>query len=243
MPFAKYLTEFIGTFFFVFVICLIVAPAAGTDFTGVYAPIAIGCTLMIMVYMGGHVSGGHYNPAVTLACFLRGACSWVDVIPYWVSQVGGACAAAYLSSFVIPAGVAENGETLSNFAVVAPGVGHSIQTAGPWIIEALFTFALALVVLNTATSSGTKGNSFYGLAIGFTVVVAAFAGGGISGGAFNPAIGTGPNLIASFVGDQPEAFKNIPLYIAGPMAGGVLAAIVFKIQEAWVDYSARIAAE
>ena len=94
--------------------------------------------------------------------------------------------------------------------------------------------------LNTATSSGTKGNSFYGLAIGFTVVVAAFAGGGISGGAYNPAVGVGPNIIGGTVGGDPGALANIVLYIAGPMIGGALAAVVFKMQEAWVDHAARL---
>ncbi len=239
MTFAKYLTEFIGTFFLVFVICLMVTqPVDGV--TAIAAPIAIGCTLMIMVYMGGHVSGGHYNPAVTLACFLRGACGWVDVIPYWISQVAGACAAAFVSSLIMPA---IDGEALTRFANVAPGGDHTMYTMGPWIIEILFTFALALVVLNTATSSGTKGNSFYGLAIGFTVVVAAFAGGGISGGAYNPAVGVGPNIIRGTVGADPAALTNIVLYIAGPMVGGALAAIVFKMQEAWVDHAAKLEAK
>ena len=238
MTFAKYLTEFIGTFFLVFVICLMTTQA--NDNTGIVAPIAIGCTLMIMVYMGGHVSGGHYNPAVTLACFLRGACSWVDVVPYWISQVAGALVAAFLSSLCMVPGE----EALAIYANVGPaGDPHSLTSIGPWVVEILFTFALALVVLNTATSSGTKGNSFYGLAIGFTVVVAAFAGGGISGGAYNPAVGIGPNVILGTIGQQPEALARLTLFIAGPMIGGALAAVVFKMQEAWVDHAAKIEAK
>ena len=236
MTFAKYLTEFIGTFFLVFVICLMTTQ--GNDHTGIVAPIAIGCTLMIMVFMGGHVSGGHYNPAVTLACFLRGACGWIDVVPYWISQVAGACVAAYLSSIVLLPG-----EDVSVYANVGPGAGHSLTSLGPWVVEILFTFALALVVLNTATSSGTKGNSFYGLAIGFTVVVAAFAGGGISGGAFNPAVGIGLNVILGTLGETLEAFARLSLFIAGPMIGGALAAVVFKLQEAWVDHAAKLEAK
>jgi aquaporin Z len=99
------------------------------------------------------------------------------------------------------------------------------------LIEILFTFALCLVVLNTATSSGTKGNSFFGLAIGFTVMVGAYAGGAISGGAFNPAVGIGPNLVKGLMGGDPAAMSNIVLHVAGPLAGGILAAIVFKMQE------------
>ena len=234
MTFAKYLTEFIGTFFLVFVICLMTTQA--NDNTPIVAPIAIGCTLMIMVFMGGHVSGGHYNPAVTLACFLRGACSWVDVVPYWISQVAGALVAAFLSSIILVPGA----EALPVYANVGPSDPHSLTSIGPWVIEILFTFALALVVLNTATSSGTKGNSFYGLAIGFTVVVAAFAGGGISGGAYNPAVGIGPNVILGTIGETPEARARLSLFIAGPMIGGALAAVVFKMQEAWVDHATKL---
>lgn len=238
MAIAKYITEFIGTFFLVFVICLMTTQ--GLNITPVVAPLAIGCTLMIMVYMGGHVSGGHFNPAVTLACFLRGACSWLDVIPYWVSQIGGAFAAAYLSSIILPI---VGDDPLSVYKAVAPnGPTHTVTSVGPWAVEILFTFALALVVLNTATSSGTKGNSFYGLAIGFTVVVAAFAGGGISGGAFNPAVGIGPNVLRGTLGQDPAAMESLVLYIAGPMIGGALAAIVFKMQEAYVDHAATLEA-
>lgn len=215
----KYLTEFIGTFFLVLTIVLTVGQ--GVDM----APLAIGCALMIMVYMGGHVSGGHYNPAVSLAAAIRGALPAVHVLPYWISQVLGAFAAAWVGHLILT-GLDPEAAAL----VVAPGDGN-IMGAGSWLVEILFTFALALVVLQTATSKWTEGNSFYGLAIGFTVVVAAFAGGGISGGAFNPAVGLGPNLYAQFMGGAEGAISNLPLHVIAPLIGGILAAIVFKIQE------------
>ncbi len=240
MAVAKYLTEFIGTFFLVLTIGLVVTQTG--DQGAIVNALAIGSALMIMVYMGGHVSGGHYNPAVTLAATMRGACKIADVIPYWIAQVGGAIAAAVVVSIIVPAGVADAAASgtadvvaaTPNFFGPAPGEGHSVTSPGPWLVEILFTFALALVVLQTATSSGTSGNSFYGLAIGFTVVVGAYAGGGISGGAFNPAVGIGPNLIKGTMGGDPSAMGNFLLHIAGPMAGGALAAIVFKLQEAYV---------
>ena len=216
---AKYLTEFIGTFFLVLTIGLTVVQGVAM------APLAIGASLMIMVYMGGHVSGGHYNPAVSLAAMMRGALSGAELIPYWISQILGAIVAAVVVSIVIPSG----------FFGPAPGEGYSLFGVGPWLVEILFTFALALVVLNSATSSGTDGNSFYGLAIGFTVVVGAFAGGGISGGAFNPAVGIGPNLIKGIMGGDPGAMGNMVLHVVAPLIGGTLAAIVFKMQEAFVD--------
>ena len=204
-------TEFIGTFFLVFTVCLTVTGEVPM------APLAIGCSLMVMVYMGGHISGGHYNPAVSLAVLLRGKMPGKDFIPYVVAQVLGAIVAAYLSSLIF-------GRTIP----IAPSANASVVAA--LLVEILFTFALALVVLNVATHPDVKGNSFYGLAIGFTIVVAAFAGGGISGGAFNPAVGTGITVIHALLGGG--SFASWWLYLVGPFVGGALAAVVYKIQEA-----------
>jgi aquaporin Z len=206
----NYLTEFIGTFFLVLTIGLTVL--SGTPF----APLVIGAALMIMVYMGGHVSGAHYNPAVTLAVTLRGKLPAKEAVPYMLSQVAGALAAALVVRMV----------TSHTFAP-APAPNASMVSA--FIIELLFTFALGLVVLNAATAKKTQGNSFYGLAIGFTVVVAAFAGGPISGGAFNPAVGIGPTIVNAMSGGG--SFQHLWLYIAGPVLGGVFAAMVFRVQE------------
>jgi Glycerol uptake facilitator and related permeases (Major Intrinsic Protein Family) len=203
-------TEFIGTFFLVFTVCLTVTGEVPM------APLAIGCSLMVMVYMGGHISGGHYNPAVSLAVLLRGKMPGKDFIPYVVAQVLGAIVAAYLSSVIF-------GRTIP----IAPSANASVLAA--LLVEILFTFALALVVLNVATHPDVKGNSFYGLAIGFTIVVAAFAGGGISGGAFNPAVGTGITVVHALLGGG--SFASWWLYLVGPFAGGALAAVVYKIQE------------
>ncbi len=203
-------TEFIGTFFLVFTVCLTVTGEVPM------APLAIGCSLMVMVYMGGHISGGHYNPAVSLAVLLRGKMPGKDFIPYVVAQVLGAIVAAYLSSVIF-------GRTIP----IAPSANASVVAA--LLVEILFTFALALVVLNVATHPDVKGNSFYGLAIGFTIVVAAFAGGGISGGAFNPAVGTGITVVHALLGGG--SFASWWLYLVGPFVGGALAAVVYKIQE------------
>jgi aquaporin Z len=182
---------------------------------------------MVMVYMGGHVSGGHYNPAVSLAVLLRGKLSAADFVPYLVAQVAGALAAAVLA-YVILDGYVVNGSLVERSFALAPGSG--VTLVGALLTEIVFTFALALVVLNVATARKTEGNSFYGLAIGFTVVVAAFAGGGISGGAFNPAVGIGPTLVHALVGGG--SLGNLWLYLVGPLVGGALAALVFQIQEA-----------
>ena len=207
----NYLTEFIGTFFLVLTVGLTVVNEVPM------APLAIGASLMVMVYMGGHVSGAHYNPAVTLAVLLRGRMSSAgEFVGYVASQVTGALVAA-----LVVYGV------LGKSFVPAPAEQASIT--GALLIEILYTFALALVVLNSAASAKTHGNSFYGIAIGFTIVVAAFAGGPISGGAFNPAVGLGPALVHAMVSGGPVG--HVWIYLVGPLVGGALGAAVFGLQE------------
>ncbi len=206
-----YLTEFVGTFFLVLTIGL--ARLSGTT----VAPLAVGAMLMAMVYMGGHVSGAHYNPAVTLAVWLRGRLPAGRVVPYWLAQ----CLAALLAAFVVHI------VTGLNFGPAPAPAAQGLQALA---VEALFTFALALVVLNVATSRATEGNSYYGLAIGFTVAASAFAGGPVSGAAFNPAVGLGPIVIEAFMGDG--GFGHLWLYLVGPLAGGAIAALVYRAQHA-----------
>ncbi len=198
----NYLTELIGTFFLVLVIGL----------TG--NPIAIGCILMTMVYMGGHISGAHYNPAVTLALLIRKKIEAKDAAMYMIFQIVGATLAAVVFYLIY-------GKTFAP----APAAGFHYNLK-PLMIEMLFTFALTSVVLNVATHSKTAGNSFYGLAIGFTVLAAAFAGGPISGGAYNPAVAIGPILIDTIMGGNSMA--PIWIYIVGPFTGSVVAALLFK---------------
>jgi aquaporin Z len=199
----KYLTEFIGTFFLVLTIGCTVIPGA----SGVIPPLAIGAVLMVMIFAGGHVSGGHYNPAVTLGVWMRGRCDTKDVAPYWVSQILGAAAAAGVTGFLVGSGT--------------PMTIESVPQA--LVAEFLFAFALVYVVLNTATAKGTANNSFYGLAIGMTVMTGAFAVGGISGGAFNPAVAIGIGIM------KLVNISQIWLHIVGNLVGGAAAALVFKV--------------
>jgi aquaporin Z len=198
----KYLVEFIGTFFLVFTVGMTVRTNAAL------APLAIGACLMVMIYAGGHISGGHFNPAVTLAVWLRGKCAPSDVVPYWIAQLAAGAVAALLVNLMLAdrplAGTAAH--------IVLPSL-----TA-----EFLFTFALAWVVLNSATAKGTAGNSFYGLAIGFTVFTGAVAVGGISGGAFNPAVGLGVFIMGL------EDLRQLGIYVAADLLGGAAAALAFR---------------
>ena len=199
----KYLVEFIGTFFLVLTVGMTVIDPG----TGALAPLAIGSALMIMVYAGGHVSGGHYNPAVTIAVWLRGRCPTADVPAYLGAQV----AAAIVAAFTVLA--------LKGDPVVTPA---EIKIVPALLAEFIGTFALCYVVLNTATAKGTQGNSNYGLAIGFTVMTMAFALGGISGGAFNPAVATGITVM------HLEKAANLWVYLVGNLAAGAVAAQAFK---------------
>jgi aquaporin Z len=198
----KYITEFIGTFFLVLTIGCTVIPGTA----GVIPPLAIGAALMVMVYAGGHVSGAHYNPAVTLAVWIRGRCDTRDVIPYIFAQILGASAAA-----------------LAAFALVGSGTPMIIKDVPAALLaEFLFTFALAYVVLNSATAKANSGNSFYGVAIGMTVLAGAFSVGGISGGAFNPAVAIG------VVAMKIVSLSDVWIHLLADAAGGVVGGLVFK---------------
>jgi len=206
---ARYLTEFIGTFFLVFTIGMVVTADSAL------APLAIGAVLMVMVYLGGHISGAHYNPAVTVALLLRGKLSPGDGAPYLVAQL----LAAFLASGAV---FLVAGDTFAP----APGAGASVAQA--FLAEALFTFALVLVILNVATAKATEGNDYYGLAIGFTVMAGTFAVGNVSGAAFNPAVGTGPIVFQAIVAGG--SLGNLWLYWAAPLTGAVVAAGAFALQ-------------
>ncbi|MFO0873531.1 MAG: aquaporin [Phycisphaerales bacterium] len=214
----RYLTEFIGTFFLVLAIGLAVSKA------GPFAPVAIGVCLACMVYMGGHVSGAHYNPAVTLGVWLRGKLTSAEVVPYMIAQLLGAVVAAAVVNSSLSMGVSEAvGAAVQAKFAVSPAKGadllHTLE------LEAIFTFALVLVVLQTATNPKVEKNSFYGFAIGGVVLVGAYAAGPISGGAFNPAVGVGPALLAG-----GDALSHCWVYVVGPFIGAILAATVYKVQ-------------
>ncbi len=203
----KYLAEFIGTFFLVLTVyCCVVGLAGGA--AAIFAGLAIGSVLMVMIYAGGHISGAHYNPAVTLAVFMRGKCSIADVPGYIIAQLAGGILAALVGKVLVgsPAAAAET-------ASFVPAL----------LAEFLGTFALCYVVLNTATSKASERTGYYGLAIGFTVTAMAYALGGISGGAFNPAVAVG-GMVGGIL-----PWGGIAYFLIGQLAAGALAAIVFRI--------------
>jgi aquaporin Z len=201
----KLIVELIGTFFLVLTIGMVVIGADSA--AAALAPLAIGSVLMVMIYAGGHVSGGHYNPAVTLAVWMRGKAATNELVPYWVAQVAGAAVAAGVVRY------------LKAGTDVTPMTPDAVPAL---IAEFVFTFALCFVVLNVATARGTEGNSNYGLAIGFTVLAGAYAVGGISGGAFNPAVAIGITIMGLV------APGCIWIFLVANFAAAAAAAAVFN---------------
>jgi len=200
----KYIAELIGTFFLVLTVgCTVISGGSG-----ILPPLAIGSALMVMIFAGGHISGGHYNPAVTLGVWMRGRVAAKDVAPYLIFQLVGAAIAAVAVKFLIVGSV---------HTAMTPRVGPAL------LAEFLFTFALVFVVLNVATSKDTAGNSYFGFAIGFTVLVGALAVGKISGGAFNPAVALGITLMGLV------SWSSIWIYLVADLLGGFAAATAFRL--------------
>jgi aquaporin Z len=199
----KFAVEAIGTLLLVFTIGT--AVRSGNPL----APLAIGAILMAMVYAGGHISGAHYNPAVTLAVLVRRRIEIRDAIGYWIAQLCGGLVASVLVTAVAPGQTSPM--TLS---------GHTVIAA--FVAELLVTFALCYVVLNVATSKDHPDNSFYGLAIGFTVAAGAVAVGGISGGAFNPAVAISGVAMGMFSGSM------IWMFVVAQAVAAVAAGLAFR---------------
>lgn len=198
----KYIYEFIGTFFLMLTVGMAVINTNHPEF---WAPIAIGSALAVMVFAGGHVSGGHYNPAVSLSVFLRNKISFENMLKYWAVQLLGAASAAFITIYL-------KGE--ASTTPLQPDVLKAL------LAEFLFTFALCFVVLNVATVKATAGNSYFGWAIGFTVLVGAYAVGAISGGAFNPAVALGLSIL------NLSLWSNIWIFIVANLLGATAAALV-----------------
>ena len=168
-----------------------------------------------MVYMGGHVSGAHYNPAVTFGLFLRGVITPPTMGLYWVTQLAAGMLAFWFAFLLT-----------GHSGGIHPGPGVYWYTAVA--AELVFTAALVLVVLNVAATKETAGNSYYGLAIGFTVAVGAFTVGPISGAAFNPAVGIGATIVSAF--SSQGTWTDLWIYLAGPLLGAAIGAGIHVLQ-------------
>ena len=201
----KYIIEFLGTFFLVLIIGLS------------QNPVAIGLGLAVLVYMGAHISGAHYNPVVSLAMLINNQIELKEFSFYLASQLLGSVVATY---FIMLLG--------SDFNVVS----NTNDISSLFLAEILFTFLLVFVILNVALNKNLKGNQFYGLAIGLTVTTGAFAVGNISGGVFNPAVSFGPSLFSfidpQVVGTNVSSSDFFIYYLISGIIGSVIASYLYK---------------
>ena len=201
----KYIIEFLGTFFLVLIIGLS------------QNPVAIGLGLAVLVYMGAHISGAHYNPVVSLAMLINNQIELKEFSFYLASQLLGSVVATY---FIMLLG--------NDFNVVS----NTNDISSFFVAEILFTFLLVFVILNVALNKNLKGNQFYGLAIGLTVTAGAFAVGNISGGVFNPAVSFGPSLFSfidpQVVGTNVSSSDFFIYYLVSGTIGSVIASYLYK---------------
>ena len=198
----KLATEFLGTFVLVFTVGM----ATSKSGAGILAPLAIGSALMVMVFAGAHISGAHYNPAVSISILLRRSADRRQTFAYIGTQlVAGTLAGLLVRGLV--------------------GSVHPALLAAGWkifVLEFMFTFVLAYVVLNVATARAKEGNSFFGLALGFTLATGVFAVGNLSCGVFNPAVALGGSLSGSLI------WGHFWIYLIADCLGGAVAAVVFR---------------
>ena len=199
----RYINEFLGTFCLVFTVGMaVIEPGLGA-----LTPLVIGLVLIVLIYAGAGISGAHYNPAVTLAFWLRGVFRREEIIPYILSQLFAAIAAAYSVLYI------KDGPALQE---------KDLDTVLTFTVEYIFTFLLCFVILVVATSSRTEGNRYYGMAIGMVVITGAYFASGISGGAFNPAVAAG------FITMGTASINHFWIYILANFLGGITAPLLFK---------------
>lgn len=202
----KYITEFIGTFFLVLIIGI------------TNNPIAIGIGLSVLVYMGAHISGAHYNPVVSLAMFIQKEIDKSELLYYILSQLIASVAA----SFII-----QNFD-INSFEVIA----NTSNKVSFFMAEILFTFLLVFVILNVALHPKLKNNQFYGFAIGLTVAAGAFTVGDISGAVFNPAVSFGPSIFAivdpNELSTAARSNDFFFYYLIATLIGSIIASLLFK---------------
>ncbi len=199
--------EFVGAFTLIF--AGVGSIALGSDLDGI--ALAHGLAIAVMVSALGHISGGHFNPAITLGFLVTRRIQPLLAVVYWVAQLAGAVAAALLLKWLMP------GDALR---VGVPTV-HVISPFEAAVLEAILTFFLVLVVFATAADPRGTFKSIAGLAIGLTITMDIFAGGRLTGAAMNPARAFGPQLAGGH-------WANAWVWYVGPVVGAVVAALLYE---------------
>lgn len=215
--------EFFGTFWLVFAVlgtALFAAgfPDVGVGFAGV--ALAAGLAVLTMAYAVGPISGGHFNPAVSLGLAVAGRFAWRDLVPYWLAQVVGAAVAA-LVIYLIARGRADftpGGFAANGYDALSPG-GYSMQAV--FLVEVVLTAAFVLVILGATSHEASPG--FGPIAIGLALTVVHLIGIPVSNASVNPA-----RSIASVLFAQTGALGQLWLFIAAPLVGGALGAVLWR---------------
>ena len=219
----KYLSEMVGTFVLTFLGCgAAVALGCGAENTAaiVGTAFAFGLSVVAMAYTIGGISGCHINPAITLGVFLNGGISAKDCGMYMMFQVVGAILAA-----AVLAGIVATDPTL----VITTATGANACAYGVTnglIVEIVLTTLFVLVVLGATSKTNGATNKFAGLAIGLTLILIHLVGIHFTGTSVNPARSIGPALF-----EGGEALSNLWVFIVGPLVGGALAAVIWKVIE------------
>ena len=214
----KLVAEFIGTFTLIFIgagsICAeqFVHGTGGPGLLGI--AVAHGLAIGIMITAMGHISGGHFNPAVTISFWLTKRFSTLETVGYWAAQLAGGTAAAFLLKVIVPE------EVWRAVYLGTPVLARDFTTLNGIILEAVLTFFLVLVVFATAVDEKGAFNKIAGFGIGLTITMDILMGGPLTGAAMNPARAFGPALAAGH-------WANHGVYWIGPLAGGFLAGLLY----------------
>ncbi|HET7856848.1 MAG TPA: MIP/aquaporin family protein [Gaiellaceae bacterium] len=205
--------EFVGTFALVFIgagAVLAAGPEAGAG--NLEIALAYGLVIGVMVSALGHISGGHFNPAITLGMLLTRRISVVLGLVYWVVQMGAAVLAALLLKWIFPAA--------TQATLGAPALGAGIDVGPGLVIEAVLTFFLVWVVFATLVDPRGTYTAIAGLAVGFVIAFDVLMGGPLTGAMMNPARAFGPELVSS-------TWDDFWIWYVGPLAGGAIAALLY----------------
>jgi aquaporin Z len=212
----KLVAEFIGTFTLIFAgvgaICSNQMAGGGSGLVGV--ALAHGLAIAVMVAALGHVSGGHFNPAVTSAFWVTKKMGWLESAGFWIAQLAGGAAAAYLLTlFFAP-------EVWRRVSLGTPALSSDVTPTIGMLIEAVLTFLLVFVIFGTAADKNSAFGKLAPFAIGLTISLDILAGGALTGAAMNPARAFGPALVS-------RLWTNQLVYWVGPLAGGIAAGFLY----------------
>ena len=210
--FQRAAAEFVGTFALIFVgVGSLTAARTLTD-----VGLAHGLVIAVMVSSVGHISGGHFNPAITFGFFVTRRIAPLLAVVYWVTQFGAAILAALLLKWVLPSAA------VTSIKLGVPALGTSVGAGEGLVIEAVLTFFLVWVVFATAADPRGTFKAIAGLAIGFTITLDILMAGALTGGAMNPARALGPMLVHG-------TWTDFWVWVVGPLAGASVAALLYDV--------------